>query len=123
MYTGSILGLALSPHMIELLHWPSVFYVFGSLGVVWFVLWGAQARPPKPWALLLHVTELLHRPSMFHVVRLAGCRLAPGVCHGAPRRSSEAPGAPLHVPGRGVHAWTAALCAWRGACGALARPV
>jgi len=45
MYTGSILGLALSPHMIELLHWPSVFYVFGSLGVVWFLLWGAQARP------------------------------------------------------------------------------
>ena len=44
MYTGSILGLALSPHMIEVLHWHSVFYIFGSLGVVWFALWNAQVR-------------------------------------------------------------------------------
>jgi len=39
MYTGSILGLALSPHMIASLGWSSVFFIFGSLGVVWFVLW------------------------------------------------------------------------------------
>ena len=44
MYSGSILGLALSPHMIEVLHWHSVFYIFGSLGVVWFALWNAQVR-------------------------------------------------------------------------------
>ena len=44
MYSGSILGLALSPHMIEVLHWPSVFYIFGSLGVVWFALWNAQVH-------------------------------------------------------------------------------
>ena len=94
MYTGSILGLALSPHLIEVrpiplsrprralllnrrtawlagsgmpsaecsqeglveaqrdwashrlicltlqwLHWPSVFYIFGSLGVLWYFVW------------------------------------------------------------------------------------
>ena len=51
MYSGSILGLALSPHMIEWLRWPSVFYIFGSLGVVWFLLWGAQVRPPGSHAV------------------------------------------------------------------------
>jgi MFS family permease len=39
MYTGSILGLALSPHMIAGWGWPSVFYIFGTLGVGWFAFW------------------------------------------------------------------------------------
>eukprot|EP00891_Asterochloris_glomerata_P000290 jgi/Astpho2/290/fgenesh1_pm.00010_%23_21_t len=39
MYTGSILGLALSPHMIQVLHWPSVFYIFGFMGIFWFIAW------------------------------------------------------------------------------------
>ena len=43
MYSGSILGLALSPHMVEVLTWPSVFYIFGSLGVVWYLVWQAKA--------------------------------------------------------------------------------
>ena len=43
MYSGSILGLALSPHMVEVLKWPSVFYIFGSLGVVWYLVWQAKA--------------------------------------------------------------------------------
>lgn len=43
MYSGSILGLALSPHMVATLGWPSVFYVFGSLGVAWYLLWQAKA--------------------------------------------------------------------------------
>lgn len=44
MFVGSILGLAVSPHMIQLLHWPSVFYIFGSLGLVWFGLWNQTAH-------------------------------------------------------------------------------
>jgi MFS transporter, ACS family, solute carrier family 17 (sodium-dependent inorganic phosphate cotransporter), other len=32
MYTGSVMGLAVSPHMIHSLGWPSVFYVFGVIG-------------------------------------------------------------------------------------------
>lgn len=44
MYTGSILGLGFSPHMIHYLAWPSVFYVFGSLGVVWYILWDNYAE-------------------------------------------------------------------------------
>ena len=43
MHVGSILGLALSPHMVQSLGWPSVFYIFGSLGVGWYLLWQRQA--------------------------------------------------------------------------------
>ena len=43
MYSGSILGLALSPHMVEVLSWPSVFYIFGAVGIVWYILWQSQA--------------------------------------------------------------------------------
>ena len=49
MYSGSVLGLALSPHMIHALSWPSVFYVFGALGVVWWLVWenGAASNPAE----------------------------------------------------------------------------
>ena len=43
MYTGSIIGLALSPHMIQSFGWASVFYIFGSVGVFWFMLWLRKA--------------------------------------------------------------------------------
>ena len=43
MYTGSILGLAASPHMVEVLSWPSVFYIFGAVGVLWYLVWQSQA--------------------------------------------------------------------------------
>ena len=44
MYAGSIAGLSLSPHMVQGLGWPSVFFIFGSLGVVWFALWQSKAE-------------------------------------------------------------------------------
>jgi len=43
MYTGSITGLAFSPALIESFGWPSVFYIFGSLGTVWFAFWMLKA--------------------------------------------------------------------------------
>mmetsp|Transcript_34740 Transcript_34740/g.75952 ORF Transcript_34740/g.75952 Transcript_34740/m.75952 type:complete len:547 (-) Transcript_34740:856-2496(-) len=43
MYTGSIMGLAFSPHIIDWFDWPSVFYIFGSLGTVWFGYWVSTA--------------------------------------------------------------------------------
>lgn len=43
MYSGSILGLALSPHMVATLQWPSVFYVFGFIGIFWFLAWERNA--------------------------------------------------------------------------------
>lgn len=43
MYSGSIMGLALSPHMVAALQWPSVFYVFGVIGVFWFFAWERNA--------------------------------------------------------------------------------
>lgn len=39
MFIGSILGLSLSPQMILELGWQSVFFVFGSLGVFWYMSW------------------------------------------------------------------------------------
>ncbi|KAI8470510.1 MAG: putative inorganic phosphate transporter [Monoraphidium minutum] len=39
MFLGCILGLGLSPHMIQALGWPSVFHIFGSMGVVWYFAW------------------------------------------------------------------------------------
>ena len=43
MFIGSIAGLALSPGLIGALGWPSVFYGFGSLGVLWYWLWSSKA--------------------------------------------------------------------------------
>ena len=43
-YAGSIAGLSLSPHMVQVLGWPSVFFIFGSLGVVWFAVWQKKAE-------------------------------------------------------------------------------
>ncbi|KAG2380325.1 Ascorbate transporter [Vigna angularis] len=43
MYLGSVTGLAFSPVLIQKFGWPSVFYSFGSLGSIWFVLWLSKA--------------------------------------------------------------------------------
>jgi hypothetical protein len=43
MFIGSIMGLGLSPSMIAALGWPSVFYVFGSMGVLWYLAWKKRA--------------------------------------------------------------------------------
>ncbi|KAJ0250018.1 Ascorbate transporter [Hirschfeldia incana] len=39
MYLGSVTGLGFSPMLIHKFGWPSVFYSFGSLGSIWFLLW------------------------------------------------------------------------------------
>ena len=43
MYTGSVLGLAVSPNMISSIGWPYVFYIFGSIGVLWWIWWSRRA--------------------------------------------------------------------------------
>lgn len=43
MYSGSIIGLALSPQMVSRLQWPSVFYIFGFIGIFWFLAWEKNA--------------------------------------------------------------------------------
>lgn len=43
MFIGSIMGLSLSPAMIASMGWPSVFYIFGSLGVLWYTAWSSKA--------------------------------------------------------------------------------
>lgn len=44
MYLGSVTGLALSPVLIHSYGWPSVFYSFGSLGIIWIALWMSKAH-------------------------------------------------------------------------------
>ncbi|KAJ9539248.1 hypothetical protein OSB04_031981 [Centaurea solstitialis] len=44
MYLGSVIGLGVSPVLIQKFGWPSVFYSFGSLGSVWFALWLSKAH-------------------------------------------------------------------------------
>ncbi|KAI3800533.1 hypothetical protein L1987_28624 [Smallanthus sonchifolius] len=44
MYLGSVVGLALSPILIQKFSWPSVFYSFGSLGSLWFAFWLSKAH-------------------------------------------------------------------------------
>lgn len=48
MYLGSVIGLGISPILIQKFAWPSVFYSFGSLGSVWFAFWLAKVSlfPP-----------------------------------------------------------------------------
>ncbi|XP_014675000.1 PREDICTED: sialin-like [Priapulus caudatus] len=41
---GTVVAMPLSGLLCEYWGWPSVFYVFGSLGVVWFVLWAVLIR-------------------------------------------------------------------------------
>ena len=36
---GSVIALVVSPVIIELLNWESVFYIFGSVGLFWIVAW------------------------------------------------------------------------------------
>lgn len=44
MFLGSVLGLSLSPIMIEKLGWPSVFVAFGSIGPLWWLAWQKWAK-------------------------------------------------------------------------------
>eukprot|EP00882_Tetradesmus_deserticola_P033934 GHRQ01038807.1.p1 GENE.GHRQ01038807.1~~GHRQ01038807.1.p1 ORF type:complete len:315 (+),score=126.96 GHRQ01038807.1:31-975(+) len=43
MFIGSIAGLAVSPALISALGWPSVFYIFGCLGLAWYSMWSSKA--------------------------------------------------------------------------------
>lgn len=56
MFLGSIFGLSLSPHMIQWLSWPSVFYTFGAVGIGWFLSWQRLAgSSPKEDPLIADV--------------------------------------------------------------------
>lgn len=44
MYTGSMLGLGVSPGLINNYGWPSVFYIFGVFGVIWWIFWTFRAH-------------------------------------------------------------------------------
>lgn len=43
MYTGSVLGLGISPQMVNSYGWSSVFYIFGSIGIAWYIWWVKRA--------------------------------------------------------------------------------
>ena len=39
MQFGTVLALAISGVLTDKINWESIFYVFGALGIVWFVFW------------------------------------------------------------------------------------
>lgn len=43
MYAGSVLGLGLCPRIVQETGWPSAFFLFGSAGLLWFLIWQAWA--------------------------------------------------------------------------------
>lgn len=47
LHIGSILGLVLAPPLIKALGWPSVFYAFGALGLVWIVAFEKLLSDPS----------------------------------------------------------------------------
>lgn len=48
MYIGSVVGLVVSPILLERFGWSSIFVPFGVLGVVWFAVWNnlVSSAPP-----------------------------------------------------------------------------
>ncbi|XP_047943976.1 probable anion transporter 6, chloroplastic isoform X2 [Salvia hispanica] len=47
---GSVLGLVLAPPLIENYGWGSVFYIFGSLGIAWYLIFQVIKEDNLPFA-------------------------------------------------------------------------
>ena len=75
MYSGSILGLALSPHMVEVLSWPSVFYVFGAIGIIWYLVWQSKAAssPATDTSISIEEKTYIEETSVIAVSLLQVC--------------------------------------------------
>jgi polyferredoxin len=61
MQTGTIVSLVTAPLIIRSLGWPAVFFLFGSVGFFWLLLWQPlafdKARQGLPSAALLSREE------------------------------------------------------------------
>lgn len=55
---GSVIGLLLCGPLIAKFGWPSVFYVFGIMGLAWAVLW-PLCKPTKVDPLVQKEREIL----------------------------------------------------------------
>ena len=68
LHVGSILGLLIAPPLIKALGWPSVFYTFGALGLVWMLAFEKFLSDPaedvqdmkKFVPVLFDCTDVLH---------------------------------------------------------------
>jgi MFS transporter, ACS family, solute carrier family 17 (sodium-dependent inorganic phosphate cotransporter), other len=58
MYVGSMLGLGVSPSLIASFGWPSVFYIFGGLGVIWWAFWTYRASSTPAESNTISKSEL-----------------------------------------------------------------
>ncbi|NDH40220.1 MAG: MFS transporter [Gammaproteobacteria bacterium] len=57
---GSVIALICTPWLITVWSWQGAFYLYGALGVAWFIVWivSAQSRPsPLPRRLVLYRTS------------------------------------------------------------------
>lgn len=60
MYLGSVVGLSLCPPLIVNLGWQSVFYIFGTLGFVWWGFWQAMAASSPKQSKSIKPDELAY---------------------------------------------------------------
>ena len=62
---GTVIAMPASTYLCELLGWESVFYVFGCLGLVWFLV----------WCLVIHDGPDVHPRSGSHKTKYIRLRL------------------------------------------------
>ena len=76
MYVGSMLGLGVSPGLIASRGWPSVFYIFGCLGVLWWALWSftASSTPGEAQDISKEEAEYIQANTSVSGVRRAAAR-------------------------------------------------
>jgi MFS family permease len=81
MYVGSMLGLGVSPGLIASHGWPSVFYIFGSLGVLWWAVWSfaASSTPSEAQDISKEEADYIRNNTSVSRVR-ALARNLPTVC-------------------------------------------
>lgn len=82
MFVGSILGLAVSPHLIQMLHWPSVFYIFGTFGLFWHLVWNqcASNSPQEDPYITPTEKDYISRNKLFQVPPVPFSNLPKLVC-------------------------------------------
>ncbi len=59
---GSVIALVLTPWLINIWSWESAFYVYGAIGLLWFIKWARSGRsyPTEPvkWGLLVEAKNV-----------------------------------------------------------------
>lgn len=75
LHIGSILGLLLAPPLIKAFGWPSVFYAFGALGLLW--IFGFEKLLADPSKEVQDMRRFEFPSSLPHLIVLLQARFSP----------------------------------------------